>query len=188
MKENPYAPPTAAVADVQQGLPDNSNPLFAVGTVKIFFMSLCTLGIYQLYWMYRHWRLIQARDRSDIMPFWRAFFGVIFCWPLFKRIKEDGETHGVTEGFAFEVLAVLYIALNITWQLPDPWWLIGLATTVVVTLVQHHANRVNAAAAPDHERNDRLTGWNWVAVVLGGMLLLLALVGLFVPESVVIEE
>ena len=99
MKENPYAPPTAAVADVPEALPDNSNPLFAVGTVKVFIMSLCTLGIYQLYWMYRHWRLIQARDRSDIMPFWRAFFGVIWCWPLFKRVKEDGETYGVSESF-----------------------------------------------------------------------------------------
>jgi hypothetical protein len=180
MKENPYAPPTAAVADVPEALPDNSNPLFAVGTVKVFVMSLCTLGIYQLYWMYRHWRLIQARDRSDIMPFWRAFFGVIWCWPLFKRVKEDGQTYGVSESFPAEVLAVLYIILNICWRLPDPWWLIGLASTIVVTLVQQHANRVNLAAAPSHEPNNRLTGLNWIAVVLGGSLLLLALVGVMV--------
>jgi hypothetical protein len=188
MKKNPYAPPTAAVSDVAEEMPDNSNPLFAVGTMKVFVMSLCTLGIYQLYWMYRHWRLIQGRDRSDIMPVWRAIFGVIFCWPLFKRIKQDGETHGVDNGFPAEVLAACYFALNIAWQLPDPWWLVGMASTIVVTVVQAHANRVNSAAAPDHERNDRLTGPNWVAVVLGGILLLLALVGLFVPESVLVEE
>jgi len=188
MKENPYAPPTAAVADVAEELPDNSNPLFAVGTGKVFVMSLCTLGVYQLYWMYRHWRLIQARDRSDIMPFWRAFFGVLFCWPLFQRVKQDGETYSVGESFPAEILAVAYIILNISWRLPDPWWLIGLASTIVVTLVQRHANRVNFAAAPAHERNDRLSGWNWAVVIPGGLLLLLALTGMLLPETIVVEE
>ncbi|HEX6398025.1 MAG TPA: hypothetical protein VFZ95_11420, partial [Steroidobacteraceae bacterium] len=95
MSNNPYAPPSAPVEDIEQGgLPDNSNPLFAAGAVKVLVMSLVTLGFYQLYWFYRHWSLVGARDRSDIMPFWRAFFGVFFCYPLFKRMNEDGKTYG----------------------------------------------------------------------------------------------
>ena len=87
MSENPYAPPTAQVADIDSGLPDNSNPLFAVGTAKVVVMSICTFGIYHLYWFYRNWNLIRARDRSDIMPFWRAFFGIFWCYSAVQALS-----------------------------------------------------------------------------------------------------
>lgn len=186
MSINPYAPPSAPVADVEDNrLPDNSNPLFAVGTAKMFVMSLLTFGIYQVFWFYRHWSLIRGRDRSDIMPFWRAFFSIFFVYQLFKRMREDGKTFGVTESLAAGPLATAFILLSLTWRLPDPYWLVGLANCVVATLAQQYANKVNLAAAPEHERNESYSGWNWFGIVLGGLCLFLVLVGLFfVPESV----
>ena len=184
MSENPYAPPTAQVADIDSVLPDNSNPLFAVGTVKVVVMSICTFGIYHLYWFYRNWNLIRVRDRSDIMPFWRAFFGIIWCYPLFKRFRQDGEAHGVTDGFAAGPMAVAFILLQLAWRLPDPIWLIGFGSSVVIGFAQQYINRINLVAAPGHERNDSFTGWNWLGIVVGVVIFSLALIGLFyeVPE------
>jgi len=185
MDKNPYAAPTAPVADRDQlSPPDQSNPLFAAGVTKVIVMSLVTFGIYELYWMYRHWRLIQGRDRSDIMPFWRAFFGVLFAYPLFKRIGEDGQSHGVEGSFAAGPLAAAYILTVLAWRLPDPWWLVGFASIFVCGAVQAYANKINLAVAPDHERNAKFTGWNWFGIVAGGLFFALVLIGLSLPDGV----
>jgi hypothetical protein len=171
MSNNPYAPPSAPVADVEENrLPDNSNPLFAVGTVKVCVMWLVTFGIYQLYWFYRHWSLIRGRDRSDIMPAMRAIFSIFFVYSLFRRMNEDGKTYGVPESLAVAPLTVAFVLLQISSRLPDPWWLVYF---------------LNVAAAPEHERNESFSGWNWLGIVLGGLFFFLMLIGLFVvPEDI----
>ncbi len=183
MDKNPYAAPSAPVADRDQlSPPDQSNPLFAAGVTKVIVMSLVTFGIYELYWMYRHWRLIQGRDRSDIMPFWRAVFGVIFVYPLFQRMRDDGQAHAVEGTLAAGQLATAYILTVLTWRLPDPWWLIGFASVLVCGIAQRYANEVNAVAAPGHERNARFSGWNWFGIVAGGLFFALVLIGLSLPD------
>ena len=182
--QNPYAVTGARVADSDQIAPvDESNPLFAAGVAKVVVMSLVTLGIYELYWMYRHWRLIQGRDRSDIMPFWRAFFGIFFVYSLFKRMRSDGEAQGVSDSFPAGALATAYILVSLTWRMPEPWWLIGFANIVVCAVAQAYANRVNMAAAPNHERNARFSGLNWLGIVVGGTFLLLMFIGLFFGDD-----
>lgn len=182
--KNPYAVTGARVADQDQIAPvDESNPLFAAGVVKVLVMSLVTFGIYELYWMYRHWRLIQGRDRSDIMPFWRAFFGIFYVYSLLKRMRTDGEQHGVTNPFPAGALATAYILASLTWRLPDPWWMIGFANIVVCAVAQSYANQVNLAAAPNHDRNERFSGLNWLGIAVGGMFFMLVLVGLFFGED-----
>jgi len=48
---------------------------------------------------------------------------------------------------------------------------------------QAYANRVNAVAAPAHDRNARFTAWNWAGIALGSVFFALVIVGLFYPES-----
>jgi hypothetical protein len=66
---NPYAPPTAAVADVEiPATPRAEPPFFVVSTRKLVIMCLCTMGLYELYWFYSQWRRIKNRERTDISP------------------------------------------------------------------------------------------------------------------------
>ena len=54
MSVNPYAPPTAVVAD--QAIPSDVGtepPFFAVPVTKLVVMSLCTFSGYEIYWFYR---------------------------------------------------------------------------------------------------------------------------------------
>src|SRR5262245_18132559 len=47
MSGNPYAPPTAVVADVTPGLDTSvETPFFAVSPLKLAIMSICTLNFY----------------------------------------------------------------------------------------------------------------------------------------------
>ena len=56
-----------------------SAPFFAVSVPKLILLSTCTSGLYELFWFYKNWRLVREREDSDILPFWRAFFGFFFC-------------------------------------------------------------------------------------------------------------
>jgi hypothetical protein len=185
MTNNPYAPPSAPVADVYSGeLADQSNPFFAVGLVKLLVMTLVTFGLYEVYWFYRHWRLVKARDRSDLWPIPRAIFAVFFVYQLFQRMRSDGEEQNVPGTLAAGPLATVFIIFNLLWRAPEPYSLLSFVTVVILIVAQKYANQVNLAAAPDHERNAGFSGWNWFGIVAGGLLWVLAAIGLLVPAEV----
>jgi hypothetical protein len=49
--------------------------------------------------------------------------------------------------------------------------------------VQSAINAVNERRAPLADSNERFSGANWVALILGGLLFLLGLVGTFLPAA-----
>ncbi|KUM05503.1 hypothetical protein KIF53_04215 [Chromobacterium subtsugae] len=157
---------------------DQQPAFFAVSPQKLFVMSLSTLGMYQVYWMYRHWQRVKQREGSDIWPFWRALFGYFFCYVLFRRIHDDCERAGV-EGLAAGPLAAGWVVICLLWKLPEPYWLVSHAAILLLLPVQAAACRANEALAPGHARNDGYSGWNIAAIVLGGILWLLAIYGMF---------
>ena len=181
MDHNPYAPPRAEIADVSSTSVEA--PLFAVSMLKLIVLSVFTMGLYELYWAYKHWVAIRRRERSEILPAARAFFGVIFCWSLFTRIEKTGLAAKVPDAPPAGLLAVGWIIVTLCWRLPDPVWLISLAAPAFTLPIQWYANRINARLAPGHDPNARF-GWaNIVWIVLGGLFLALALVGLFMPAG-----
>jgi hypothetical protein len=156
---------------------------FAVSLLKLTVLSVCTFGIYDLYWFYRNWKLIRSHDEPQISPFWRAFFAVFFCYPCFVRIKLAGAARGIDSVPPFGVLAILWILFRFAWRLPDPFLLLALLKVGFLLPVQSYVNRINAAEAPTHKPNSRFTLWNWVTVVMGGSVLALVIVGAFVPPK-----
>jgi hypothetical protein len=65
-------------------------PFFPTSIAKFVTLSICSFGIYELYWMYKNWQLIRIRDNLDISPFGRAFFGFFYCYQLFKAVRDPG--------------------------------------------------------------------------------------------------
>lgn len=179
---------TADYVPVQYPLPmDNDNstqpPFFAVSLLKLTVLSICTFGIYEIYWFYRHWKRIWANGETTISPFWRAFFVVIFCYPCFQRIKQSGIDRGVGSAPSFGVLAIGYILATLAWRLPNPFDLISFCSVFFLIPVQSYVNRLNAAALPAHDPNSRFSIWNWIAIIVGGVWFLLAVIGSFVPNE-----
>lgn len=182
MSLNPYSPPTTEVADVQP-VRTQQPPFFAVSLPKLAVLSLCTLGLYELYWFYKNWQIIRDREQSNIAPALRAFFAVIFCYACLARIRDHGEELGVKPSLAAGAYAMGWILTTVLWKLPDPYWLISMAAVAFLLPVQAYANRVNAAAAPGHDCNSRFTASSWITTVVGGAFLFLAVVGTFMPEQ-----
>lgn len=62
---------------------------------------------------------------------------------------------------------------------PDPHSSTAMLTFVPLLPVQACANRINQAVAPGHAPNARIRGWDWLVVVLGGLVWLGAMIVYF---------
>jgi hypothetical protein len=156
---------------------------FAVSPLKLVVMSTCTLGLYEIYWYYKHWCSVKEREKSDITPLGRAFFAFIFCYSLFKRIQATGQSHNIPRTIAPGPLAAGFILLSVLYKLPDPYWLLSFFAVLFLVPVQMAANEINLATSPKHDRNSTLSKWNLVVVVIGGLCFALALVATFLPSK-----
>lgn len=159
-------------------------PFFPVATHKFIILSMCTFTLYELYWSYQNWKRIKAASSENISPFWRAFFAPLWGFSLFKRIDASATSSGLDVWWSHGTLATVYLLLSILWRLPDPWWLISLASLLPMIPVQQTAQRVNERhAGPKTEaRNQNYTAANIATIVFGGLFFVLAIVGTFLPE------
>lgn len=173
MENNPYAPPGAVVDDITPVQASAQKPFFAVTTTKLLVMSLCTLGLYEIYWFYRQWKSLKERERLDVQPFWRAIFTLFFCYSLFGKVRLYGERVHLPQPLAAGALATGWILVSLFSGSDSLWWL-SLATVLFLVPVQAHANQINEEFEPGHDRNGHFTAWNWVAVVVGGLMLALS--------------
>ncbi len=155
---------------------------FSVSKQKLIVLSLCSLGLYEVYWFYKNWGLVRHRTGQEISPFWRAIFAPLFCYSLFKSVKQSADSHGNPSEISPGWLAFAYIAITITWRLPDPVWLVSLFTFLPLLAVQGVINSINLKNAPTADLNDHYTGKNIVVIVFGGLLLILGVLGTVVPE------
>jgi hypothetical protein len=155
---------------------------FPVSLVKLVVMHFCTVGAYQYYWFYKNWELIKERECSDITPFWRTCFAVIYCFPLFRNIEGSGKLLHLRQSISSDVLAGGWVLFSVLSMLPDPYWLVTFLSVGILVPIQRQIDRINEQVAPGHNPNNRFTGWNIVAVVLGGSVFALALIGTFVAR------
>ena len=79
------------------------------------------------------------------------------------------------------LLAALYFITQVLWRLPDPYWLISYLSFVFLLPANTSILRLNENSATDVKPNDKIQGWNWLAVILGGLLFIIVLIGTFIP-------
>jgi hypothetical protein len=139
---------------------------FPVSIPKLVVMSVCTLGIYSVfYWHYKNWRLLSDRPGYyAIRPFWRAVFSPLFCYELFQAIEETSQEHGVPARFDPGAMAFIYIVLTVQVSLlgfdfappliSQVGWLLAF---IPVALVQRRVNELNGRVAPNADPNRRFT-------------------------------
>lgn len=172
---------TAVDTGAETGTPAAA-PYFSVSTSKLAVMWFCSLSLYSLYWFYKHWTLIREREKSDIMPVMRAIFPIFFAHSLIDRINKHAASLGMRIADDATVMAAGFIITQLLSRLPEPWFLIFMLGIFFLLPAQGLANAINAKVAPDAPVNDRYSGANWVMIVIGGLMLLLAILG-SMPDS-----
>lgn len=138
---------------------------FAVTPAKFVIMTVATAGLYEFYWFYRQWRAV--RDAGEhVRPLLRAFFAVIFCYPLFRRVAESAAAT-----WNPVPVAATYLMLCFSADLPFPYGAVALLSVLPLVTVQRAANAVAREALPDEVPDSRLTAPNWAAIACGCAIL-----------------
>ena len=158
--------------------PTSAVPVFfPVSVRKFLVMSICTFGLYQIYWFYWNWRLLKHREQRRLSAPWRSVLGLIFALPLFRRMAHPAGRHSIALAFA---CFLTWVVLSLTSYSSEPWAVVALLSVVPLLPMQVLANRTNAEQAPLHAPNSRIRGWNLLAVAIGGLLVLLTALDLAV--------
>lgn len=163
-------------------------PFFPVTTRKLLILSLCSFSIYELYWFYKNWQRIQESSREPLSPFWRAFFAPVFAFSLFGRVRDHAIVEGVSVRWNAAVLGTLFLLLTASSRLPEAWGLLWLGAVVPLIPVQRLMQDLNARSNPRAPKNGRFTRGNVATVVVGGLMLALAVMGILLPDEPSIPE
>ena len=177
------APPPIEISGSPPESGEGQPLYFAVGIEKLVALSICSGGIYELYWFYKNWKLVEARYETKISPFWRAFFAVFWCYPLFKNVAEVAKSREVKIDWQPGLLALGWIVVTLAWQLPDPLWLVSNLAVFFLIPFQKTVATLNASVAPSHAQNRGLSGWNVLLIVVGGLSWVLLGLDLVYPEQ-----
>lgn len=168
-----YAPP-AAPAEA---------PFLPTTTRKFAVMCLFTLGLYEIYWSYKNWQRIRARTGESLSPFWRAFWSPLWSFALFPRIHAAAKEQRVGADWSPNSLAALYLVLAVSWRLPGALWLISLLSFVAFLPVVKTVLAMNAASTHPEPENGTFSAGNMAGVIIGGVILMLAVVGTLFPQN-----
>lgn len=158
-------------------------PFFPVATHKFVVLSLCTLGLYDIYWAYQNWRRIKERTSEDLSPFWRAFWAPLWCFSLFGRIRKQARKESNDVRWSPGLLGTLYLVLSFAWRLPDPLWLLSYGSFVPLIAVVQTTQQINSSVAASENVNSSYSGANILTIILGGLIFVLAVAGTLFPAA-----
>ena len=145
-------------------------------------MSILTTGIYELYWFYKNWKAVKIQEGKKLSPFWRAFFCVIFCYSLFKRIMLSAMQKGYKTKYTYGSLTAAYILLVIiSSRAPAPFDLIGILSFLPIIAVNNAIRFSNLKINPEYVESAKLVRAEIIFLVLGAFLWVLVVSGMLYP-------
>lgn len=183
-----YAPPKADLYTAQDG---QGAMFYVVSLRKFWVLLIATLGLYQLYWFYKHFASCRDATGEKLWPVPRALFSVFFAHNLFGKISEAaqpllvGTTAKSLSGYA--TLYVVFVILsNAADRVLDKLGVGDIALLVIafgalpvygwaMAKAQKVANI--ASGDPDGQANSGFTAANIAWIVFGIVIWLLAIVG-----------
>ena len=175
---DPYRAPAASSALPAATFATNGvATYYAPPTLKIAALSLATLGLYPVYWFWRNWRAIKRETGGDQWPWARGWFSPLWSFLCFSDLRDVAANRRRTLAIAPGLLGVAYFLLYVASRLPDPMWLVALFTFVPLLPVNSLLRRYHRDEGMDTRALDRFGVWHILAVVVGGLFLLLTQVG-----------
>lgn len=189
MDENVYAPPAARVADAA---PAGGGDFYVVAPLKFCLLFFGTLGLYQLYWFYMQWARYRRRHGADVWPVARTVFAIFFAHSLAARLDEGVRARGERMHWSPGWTATAYVVGQVVSSVLDRLSSreIGSPATDVISIamlapiglsllrMQRAANLASGDALG--QANRHLTWANYAWLVIGAVLWLMLVGGLFV--------
>lgn len=142
-------------------------------------LSVTSFGIYQTIWFYRTWKQLKEHRADDrIRPGARTLalsvpvLNLILTYGLLRDIGELGRSLGLSGISSPGLLTAVFWVVLLTGVLPNPWWLLSLASVVPLAQAQGLLNACWAKAQSGLPTRSRLNRGETLTILLGGSLLL----------------
>lgn len=188
MDHDIYKPPQSPL------MHDQPTPAYyVVAKNKFLLLSISTLGIYFLYWMYKHWANQNAANNEDLWPIPRAIFYIFFTHSLFKRIHTTLEEKGRSFAWSHFSMATVFVVFALLGNVLDRiQWNEAMVENIMLSFLslltlapmiwsglqaQMAANL--ACDDPHGDQNADITPANTFWIIFGLLLWGLVLIGLF---------
>jgi hypothetical protein len=189
--EEVYQPPKAPLM-VEAPQDVNAAAFYIVGKKKFLIMLIGTLGLYGLYWFYKHWAIQKTVTHEKIQPAARSIFNIFFTHSLAKRIAMTIQAKSIPYVWSAGKNATAYVLGSIVGNIADrisanggrdAYWfdLLSLITMIISFTALYNIQKAANVACDDSEglSNSQLTAANIAWLVLGGLLWALILFGLY---------
>lgn len=169
------------ILDLDLGpLDDNTIHIKSVTVDKFIILFVFSFGLYGVWWMYKAWSFIKAKDRLSIMPAARAIFAIFFLSGLFEKILRFAKVNGYTKSYSSVGLFVMYIILSICNRLPPPYFFISFfAFLPFFQPIDAFNKSIELSPFYSLDIKKGFSPRQLALIVVGGLLWALMLVGLF---------
>lgn len=188
MEDDIYKPPQSELVSNLPPEPD----FYVVSERKFLILAIATLGMYYIYWFYKHWKNQKLKYRENIWPVARSIFSVFFTHSLFNRIQ--GTLVASNKSFAWSpgVLATLYVVFSLISSITDRlssqtnasvvFSLVGFVALVPMVFATYKAQQAANLACDDPAgaQNCSITPVNIFWIILGLLIWAMALLGFYV--------
>lgn len=181
---DPYTPPAAALQNPAEAR--HEAPFHVVSPTKLVVLYFATLGLYQLYWFYMHWRRWRVARRETVWPVARAIFSLLFVHALARRIDRTARATGTRRDWWPMTVATVFVGMEVlnygsvvVWEWPtlrlsSAWWWIEWLGFAVMPITAACLVRLQCAANaacgdPQARGNRRFTRYNlaWIVLFIG---------------------
>ncbi|MDP8254154.1 MAG: hypothetical protein P9M14_00255 [Candidatus Alcyoniella australis] len=167
-----------------------TEPLFLyIPISRLIVLSILTVGLYEIYWIYKNWSYLKERYDLRIRPFWRGVWGIFFCHSLLRRIHDDQEANSLqlpsfTPGYLATGWIIMTIGSNLVARIP------GALSTIIFPFipsflflvpVQKYINSISIIRNPNEKYHSWSTG-HIVCIIIGTVVWGLSIFGLLTTE------
>ncbi len=174
---------------------------FSISLTRLFFLSIFTFGIYDIYWAYKNWVCVKKYEKDNsIVPFFRSWvFGVLFIYPLFLRMKTSFSKANCINKF-FTLYAVLYtvlylIDIYITTH-ADPnnilmeylSYVILFVTTLLLLPIQKNINKYNKTLDSESKPLTKFLPGEIIVIALSWLILVIGIYAGYTSEKNNLEQ
>ncbi len=173
--DNPYATPKAEIL-IPPSLSEAD--FYVVSFKKFLILTVATLGLYSVYWFWKHWTLYRQASGDNIWPVPRAIFSIFFTHSLFGKINERAENITDKNMSSLTIPATVFVINQIIYNILSRLTQetsITLDTVIIIVFLgldiwclwqaQKQANI--ACNDVEGESNSQFTGVNYLFIVLG---------------------
>lgn len=155
---------------------------------KVALLSFLTLGIYNVYWFYKHWRAVKVSTGINTHPIFSTIFSIFTIYFLFKRITNSAKKHGYNTKFnaclfTFIFLIPSLIFASMIWFCPITREFVIIEQLLLATTIMSTYFVINNIQRAANFSNEKVLGKKIPKTEMSTMERILAVFGVLILIS-----